>query len=124
MAESLDEPLGRLFMTKSQRHLLEQMSKDDIDTASTNTQQNVPLKFNGFILQKGHRPKIFINDRLLHKLSAINKNINIQIDNSEYEHGKVRLSTGLSRAYIKPGQIWIPGSGEIKESYQLDITNE
>lgn len=117
---------GRVFTTQDQRLKLNQLRADGLldneythteVQATINNDSNNQMRFSGFVLSEGGKNTVWVNGKS--KLTPNASSSDAKVSRPSKVTQAAEIISENKSAIVKPGQVWLLNSNEVKEGYEI-----
>jgi hypothetical protein len=116
MAQDDVENLGTLFTDSGQREKLEAVRRGTyLEEAEKNSRVS-NIRVDGIMIRSDGQNVVWVNGTNTLENSSI-EGIKVNADAADEDSKKVPVSIDGKRVYVKPGQIWSEGTGQVTDNY-------
>ena len=110
--------IDKIFMSKSERNMLDNMrssakfKKNEVDQYDNN------LRLGGVVIKSGKKSVVFINGKNTRVSRNINQSLHVHTKNIKSLKPRVLVTKDKVSRYMKPGQVWLSSKVKVIEEYQ------
>jgi hypothetical protein len=116
MAQDGVENLGTLFTDSEQREKLEAVRRGTYMEETEKNSRVSNIRVDGVMIRSDGKNVVWINGKSTIDGGPI-EGIKVNADAADRDSHKVPVTIEGKRVYVKPGQVWSEGTGQVTDNY-------
>lgn len=116
MAQDGVENLGTLFTDSEQREKLEAVRRGTYMEEAEKNSRVSNIRVDGVMIRSDGKNVVWVNGRSTLDGGPI-EGIKVNADAADKNSHKVPVTIEGKRVYVKPGQVWSEGTGQVTDNY-------